>query len=52
MYNWDTCDTRLVVDDNTIWIDGLLAKAIPEPTTLALLGLGALALVRRRRRQA
>jgi len=52
VYRWDICDTRLVVDGNTIYIDGLLAAAIPEPTTLVLLGLGAFALARRRRRQA
>jgi len=33
-----------------LFLDAIELRAIPEPTTLALLGLGALALVRRRRK--
>ena len=33
-----------------LFLDAIEIRAIPEPTTLALLGLGALALVRRRRK--
>lgn len=36
-------------DDNILRIDNLIAEVVPEPASLALLGLGGLALVRRRR---
>lgn len=33
----------------TLWIDNLTVTAIPEPATLALFGIGALAMLRRRK---
>jgi hypothetical protein len=55
LYIWDICDTNLQIlniPDQGIYLTGLTAELIPEPTTLTLLGLGALALLRRRRRAA
>jgi len=48
-YVWDTSNAQLLVDDHNIYLTGLKAEMVPEPATLALLGLGTLALLRRRR---
>lgn len=41
---------EMVTDNNTrAWIDDIGMTTIPEPTSLALLGLGGLAMLRRRR---
>ncbi|MBM4033770.1 MAG: PEP-CTERM sorting domain-containing protein, partial [Planctomycetes bacterium] len=54
LYLWDLSDATLEVlgqaGDWGIYLTGLTALAVPEPSTLALLALGALALLRRRRR--
>ncbi len=54
LYIWDTTDAALFVGlhegQQGIWLHGLVAQAVPEPGTLSVLALGALALLRRRRR--
>jgi len=55
LYLWDTTGAQLSVGlregQQGIWLHGLIAQAIPEPGTLSVLALGALALLRRRRRK-
>ncbi|MBM4037902.1 MAG: PEP-CTERM sorting domain-containing protein, partial [Planctomycetes bacterium] len=54
LFVWDISDAELFVGlhegQQGIWLHGLFAQAVPEPGTLAVLALGALALLRRRRR--
>jgi len=56
LYLWDLSTATLQVLSEErgwgIYLTGLTALAIPEPSTLALLGLGVLALLRRRRGRA
>ncbi|MBM4034743.1 MAG: PEP-CTERM sorting domain-containing protein, partial [Planctomycetes bacterium] len=53
LYLWDlsTANLQVLADGRGwgIYLTGLTALAIPEPSTIALLGLGVLALLRRRR---
>ncbi len=55
LYVWDATNAELVAGlyegQQGIWLHGLVAKAVPEPGTLSVLALGALALLRRRRRR-
>ncbi len=55
LYLWDKTGAELFVGlhegQQGIWLHGLIAQAVPEPGTLSVLALGALALLRRRRRK-
>ncbi len=55
LYIWDTTNAELFAGlhegQQGIWLHGLIAHAVPEPGTLSVLALGALALLRRRRRK-
>ena len=50
-YAWDASEAEIIVENNGIFLTGLTAELVPEPTSLTLLALGGLALFAKKRRR-